>query len=573
MLIKIISITSQIKPYIGYCIWLVILIYLAYPYVIDKHFQADEFQNTYNIEMLNYGDMSNYFNNLKPIMIPLSWLLDGNMKTHQILTQMRVVFFIIFIINLFLISELQPYFEKRTHKLLLLLVITFSYVFWQYGFEIRHDVVIELGLIISYGLIQALIKKKISNIFRNSTLCFFLGFTICFLSLTSYKGLAYGGLVSILSLLLLIITDKSISRTIKHILIVVAGFSISLLLHLLIIWKSGYFYVFINGYMSFFTRLDKVIPFSPIEIYRTLLYTSPIISIFSCYAIYLYLANTIRTKTLLFNNTFVTFTFFIISTFLLFLNPTPYSYNSILVFPFIIFLGIDGIYQIKNNIHFKEYIGILLLTIIFYLNSWHQDFYLKQSNALQLIYISIAEKLTDNESHVLDGVGIVLSRKPIDQYWQLHSAYMDDYYAKKRTSFIEIMKKKSPTVIITNYRWTWLNKLDIEYLNQNYLKVHKHFWLLGKTIKEPSGSLIIKKEGRYLFTKAVKFDKLTIDGKNITKNPLYLNAGVHEYNYTGLHFHYHWIGENLDSFPQISPGVTETILIAGFPSSKIYIGL
>jgi hypothetical protein len=155
------------------------------------------------------------------------------------------------------------------------------------------------------------------------------------------------------------------------------------------------------------------------------------------------------------------------------------------------------------------------------------------TNEVQLAYIRAAEAMTDpQEDSVLDGVGMVVTRKPPDRDWLVHSSYLGAYRRGERTSFPELLENGTSPVVMTNYRWGWLGEEVLSALRARYLPLANGFWVLGGRFEGREGSFEVLREGRYFVASGTAENPLGVVVDGMAASPFgvrFLSQGVHSF--------------------------------------------
>jgi hypothetical protein len=173
--------------------------------------------------------------------------------------------------------------------------------------------------------------------------------------------------------------------------------------------------------------------------------------------------------------------------------------------------------------------------LLVFMRAWLTDPFLTRTNVGQLSYIDAAEALTGPDDTVLDGAGLVLTRRPPDKYWMIHSQFLAEYYRGRRTSFAEIIASRTSPVILDNYRWTWLTRHDRSARDAWYVRVAPRLFVLGQHLAPGAGEIVIHYSGRYRVTGADPIhESARIDGNLLpVDGVVQLRTGAHAYEAVG----------------------------------------
>ncbi|MCA9583187.1 MAG: hypothetical protein KC416_15415, partial [Myxococcales bacterium] len=176
--------------------------------------------------------------------------------------------------------------------------------------------------------------------------------------------------------------------------------------------------------------------------------------------------------------------------------------------------------------------------------------YMTQTNERQLQYIRAAEELTAPDDPVLDGVGMVLTRPAPGPHWLLHSSVRRAYERGRRDHFGEYMRTVAPPVLITNYRWDWLEPADRAVRKAQYLELDKNFFVLGGQVAVEDGVLPIARSGRYaLWAKGESQDVLVDGVRQAPNSQAFFEAGLHLVSGQAKFLRFAWLGPTATAMP------------------------
>jgi len=546
------------------CILLCLAIILAYASgtIFSRHFQVDELSNTYSSRLLVHEEGRHFVDGCEFYMIPLGYLISLFDSSELMIKAARFVFFLFFLANLTLIAYGQPYFTSRIGRLLVLIGASLCHLHWTYGFEIRHDVLLLTGNLLLFTLTQQSLKNRISP-----AECLIGGIVFTWTLLAAQKAMVFA--IPFTFLLLLSQYPKNWWRFPLHefkvnILCFILGASCLFLLIIIAVQSSGNMTRFFETYKFFAPSLPSVysshVSFSLIKDLIYVASTSPLTLSFSFCFIIISAWDLLKEPSLQLTPSRITLFYFFWCWAIFLINPQPYPYNLLNLVPFTYIAALDIISRIQFKNIFSQgiFVSLILCTMLICFAarlSSNTYTYIVQSNIYQLAYMRAAEDLTDPQRDtVLDGIGLVSSRMPPDKDWFLHSNNMSLYRQGKRSSFSEIIENNYPPVVITNYRWSWLSKKDIQTLADNYIPLANNFWVLGRKVKEKNGFFDIQRSGRYITrlhltdqqTGDLLIDNHPLDGVKI----LNFKKGRHSFaNVPPEGIVIHWLGPKLDTPP------------------------
>jgi len=229
----------------------------------------------------------------------------------------------------------------------------------------------------------------------------------------------------------------------------------------------------------------------------------------------------------------VPFGAFCISALAICVNPTPFPYNLAWLSPAWLLMAAVGAAQCfalaKRVLHRFGAWALATLTGAAALASFfncEQDPYYRKDWTSQLRVIAGAEALTRPDEPVLDLCGLVVSRPPVAKDWVVHSLFMPAYHAGERETVRHIIERVWPPVVVTVYRWGFLDRPDWAAFRGNYVRFSEDLWTLGSSLSPSSTRFNARRSGRYQVRDAN--DAGSIDGRPIHGGDvLWLERGVH----------------------------------------------
>ena len=248
------------------------------------------------------------------------------------------------------------------------------------------------------------------------------------------------------------------------------------------------------------------------------------------------------------------------------LNPAPFAYNFLYLVPFMLFGALDTARRLGRSFRGRSErvalgVALTVATLLGGIGLGLRDLYFTAENQYQLGYVEAAESVTDpDRDSVLDGVGLVLTRRPALRDWELHGSFMKAYSEGRRQSFAELLRNDPPPVVLTNIRWYSFDE-ELRLLNERYFQMAKDFWLLGAALSGGESELMIHRGGRYVFRNVR--EGVLIDGRPLQEPGIvYLDAGLHRVESTSAEpILVHWIGPATSL--RLKPLPDHLLLLAG----------
>jgi hypothetical protein len=387
---------------------------------------------------------------------------------------------------------------------------------WLHGFEIRHDLFQAGGVIAFVGLIHSASKR--SQGWRGRWLAALI---VVLMQLTSHKAFT----LWLPALLLLAFTagrhnenrDEFSARWLSLALELgrlTVACAMAALVGLSLMASAGSLDAYVDRLRDFANYSTTSGRFSPSPTIETAMVTSPIATILAAIAIGASVVQFSRQWRVSWLRALdsipVGVVMLLICIIALEVNPKPFSYNIVWLSAGIAVAAAEGLQSLLDRWwQYRILIMVLLLTasiaslIRISGTSWST-----QTMEQQKLTIAAVEALTAPQDTVLDGTGLVSSRKAPTRDWILHSLFMSDYRKHKREQFADVIEREFPPVIVRgHYRWSWLLPRDKNTADAWYRPVSTTLWVLGYDLDNPRDSTVeIKRAGRYEISGATQLN-------------------------------------------------------------------
>jgi hypothetical protein len=253
----------------------------------------------------------------------------------------------------------------------------------------------------------------------------------------------------------------------------------------------------------------------------------------------------------------------------LLVHPMPLPYHLCLIVPFLYILGLRWalpfIHRLTTGrperllgacLLVGAHFGPFLVTTL-----RHKDF----PNTRQERLMRLAEEMTDPaKDAVYDAAGLVASRQSIGRQWFLHTLFMDQFHSGKLPSVRAMLEARPAAVLIPNYRFGWLAPADIAFLQEHYLQLAGDFLVLGRILHAPRLEFPCLHAGRYhLSTRLPGMGAVVLDGRRIQlPTVLDLDKGLHTFQASPeTSLVVCWLGPNLHRPPDPGPGDSSQFFI------------
>lgn len=132
--------------------------------------------------------------------------------------------------------------------------------------------------------------------------------------------------------------------------------------------------------------------------------------------------------------------------------------------------------------------AIVVVVGIAYLSANRHLFLLKntENTEIQKSIIGRVESITTADDAVLDGVGMLVTRRKATPYSMTRRWDMNRQAGRYR-DVLDWIAKTEPKVFINNYRSIRLSSAEREYISDNFLHDWANIWVAGKRISLPAG--------------------------------------------------------------------------------------
>ena len=525
-------------------------IYLA----LNRIYQVDEAQNVFTSRLIGAGLTQEFIADGRIWIAALSGLARLARTSVELFAWERLIFVGVFWANLLLITLGSGYSLRNIKGLGMLMFVATLAPLWDYGFEIRHDNLLLLGLLISWWLVRTPRRWAFAA----------LGALGVLLQFCSFKAFLYFTPLS-LGLLLFPPPVQTAGRP-KNLIHFVLGIGLALLAVWWFCSVMGTWQFVMKDFQGSVGVSKAVERFSPWLTLRRPFLQAPFLM--GATAAFLWLCGArMKAQRLGFfswDSGFPEALLLLGSLAILLLNPTPFPYNLVLVIPF---AAIAVVKLLDPTLEAMEAFpnlrplafGLLMFTHIVpftHATLRHLDW----SNDRQELLMNTAEALTDpDKDRVYDAVGLVPTRKSIGYNWFLHSLNMEKFRNGTWPSVESMMIMNPPSVIIPNYRTNWLGEKDWRFIRSHFVPLSDDFWVLGGAIPPGGGEWTCIHGGRYLILvqTAGGFHpptQLQVDGAQMPAAvPVELGPGAHHLQIpSGAPGVIVWVGPQLNQVPTLS---------------------
>ena len=548
-------------------------------------YQVDECLNVFVAHMIAARESAP---GMDLFQLMLSWFIPLGARAADLFASARLFTWLIFWLNFILIALAtgERIFSRRW--LIALVGAATLAPLWDYGFEIRHDVLLLAGVLFIWGMVR----------FRPPR----LGTFFC---------------VGAVSVALIFISIKSILFTVPICLgiflfpppgtrparwkLAVAGClgAVLAFFALRLVFKTaGLGHDYLATVQNVASLPSDTFRFWPTSMtLPRLLVQTPLLVALVFAAIIASAAAVLREKRSALNwDGFLPETLLLgIALTALFINPNPYPYNLLHVAPYAFLLAYRyGVILWKQYRQHAAFAPLAICVLVFthlvpFISVTHRHWAMQNFGQEHLM--TLTEDLTDPEKDtVFDGIGMVPTRKVCDMRTFIHGQQFLNLVKNSPDgmNIRNFLVANPPSVVILSYRTEWFSDADRDFLQERYVSIADDFMVLGSQLPAGGGTFQVFHAGRYRITSAEGSNIVgtypepkrikdmfapqpevpplagTIDGVPLNDHPVELSVGTHRIECSaGTKAAVVWVGPHLDKVPH-SPGQDHHLLFVNW---------
>lgn len=550
-----------------------VLGWLSFSLAGFRIYQVDECLNVFAARMIATHQPTG---GMDLFQLLLSWLMPAGARAVELFASARLMAWLIFWLNFILIALATGERIFSVRWLIALAGAATLAPVWDYGFEIRHDILLLAGVLLIWGVVRFQ-PPRLSTFF-------FVGACAVTLLFVSVKSILFTCPIC-LGIFLFPPPGQRPARW----KLAVAGCLGAILAFVIVrlIFKSA---AASNDYLANVKGVAAV----PAESFRfwpfsltlpRLLTQTPLLVALVFAAIITCAATLAREKRAALNWDGILPEVLLLGVALtaLCINPNPYPYNLLHVAPYAFLLAYRyGAMLWKQYPQHAAFAPVALSVIVFthvipFTATTRRHWSVPNYDQERLM--SLSEDLTDPEKDcIFDGVGMVPTRKLCDMRTLIHGqAFMG--LVKKTHDGMQMrgfLEANPPSIVILNYRTEWMSDEDKEFLRQRYVPIADDFMVLGSELPAGGGTFEVFHAGRYHITSAEGSNIIgtyaepknmkealtpqpepppltgTIDGKPFDGKPVELSAGTHHIECSAdRKVAVAWVGPHADRLPRM----------------------
>lgn len=507
--------TRRLALFAGWTLLGLLSLFLAW----GRVYQVDEAQNVTMARIIATHATGRFFTSSPFYLLflaPLSLISD---RSADLFHAFRLVTLVLFWTNLLLLVKATG---TRVRSRVGLLTLAFSATLptlWTYGLEFRHDNIQLLGLLLIWILMRPC-DRAVPGAY------FWMGLIAAGLQLSLFKAFAYW---IPLALAALAFPHRAFRRPrILLILQWVAGGAASFALYRLLraAWRieEPVFPVFSSS-LEIARTTNR---FSPWPTLARIPVETPLLLVGALgalgFAVWLFVRKGWGDQKA--RTSYATAALLAGSIGVLFVNPTPFPYNLLLVVPPAV-IAASAAYREKLLALLQggrqRGLFALLAAVQLAAFGFQARSLLEAGNGRQEELMDLAERLTDpKRDTVFDLAGLVPTRDRIGYTWFVNL-----------TNFRPFQQDSALTgnpapVVIPNYRVGYLSKAQQEFLARNYRALANDFLVLGADLPAGGGTWICRHPGRYALAAEGGRGSFRVDGTPLEAGVYAFARGEHQ---------------------------------------------
>ncbi|MFI5181355.1 MAG: hypothetical protein ACHQPI_08205 [Thermoanaerobaculia bacterium] len=538
----------------------------AFSFYLATHriYQVDEVQQVYMSRILGTHRWNDFLATAPIYLLgPLSSIAKSGTTSAGILKAHRFAFLGLFWLNAVLLAVAAGARRADIKGLTILLFAATFAPLWDYGFEVRHDNVLLAAVLCAWILIRhrGALPPPVRYLI--------LGVLAIVAQASAFKAFLY--FVPMCGLALLFPNPELGLGRFRAILWTALGAALAGGLVLFAYALSGTWEVFADGFRGSVKTVARVASFSSWPALQRLLFQTPLLLAgIAFFAIVALRELTARRRGFFSWSSLLPEALFVSGAVaIFFINPTPFPYNLIFVVP-PAFIAVAAMLPfvpqsgrtLSPDMKMFVAAGILVGHLGPFVGQTIR--HVRMDNARQLLLAKTAETMTDPvRDRVYDAAGLVVTRDSIGYIYYLHSLTIGLFLSGQVESVRSMLDKRPASVILPNYRLTWLKEKDVSFIHDHYLPLSGDFFALGEELRGGSVWRCLH-PGRYHVSvkPADRAGEARLDDEPTVPGPRRFEAGPHAIEAPdGVIVRIVWIGPTLDAPPDLGPGRLEQTFV------------
>lgn len=511
--------------------------------------QVDEAQNVMMARILGAGWAQDHATGA-PLMLlgPLSWIAGRAQHSEPLFLAFRGVFVGVFWANLGLMVKAAGIRLRSGEGLVALLGVATLAPLWDYGFEIRHDNLLLTGVL---GMWVLLLPKEGELPYTRYVGA---GILVSVLQLLAFKAFVYT-----LPVLAVALAWRWVGgRPLKHPLVaLLGGLAAGLALGMILHWMAGTWTIYFKDAQVLAKASLSTLRFAPWDNLTRLFWQAPLLlgGWVLLWVLPFRQSPEVSLRAWILERPWLRAVALSLAALAAFLaNPTPFAYNLVLLVPFVAISVLTIWRSLLGGA--PSWGRVAMLGVAHLFPWWHATSrHLDMTNARQLELMSFSETLTDPiRHHVMDGSGLVPTRRPPGYRWLIHSFTIQSFLNGTHEPFRSQLARVETPVLLLSYRTSWISQEDADFINAHYRPMAEDVAVLGFSPRVGLVEWEALAEGRYWLGGLNPRGGVKVDGQPASQGEIRLSRGPHRFEAKpGVPVWLSWMGPILKNEPRISP--------------------
>lgn len=518
---------------------------------IHRIYQVDEVETVFTTRILALHRTADFVASANLFMLgPLEWIAGATDHAATIFRTDRLIFFVVFWINLCLIVRCTGVRLRSQKGLLYLLLAATIAPLWDYGFEIRHDNVLLTCLLLAWSYARPLFEEERVNMFAVAALSVVAQFV-------AFKAFVYTIPIIVFALFNAFWVERR--PPIRTFAQLMGGAALAFAACAAIHIAGGTWTFYSSDTKSLSHAVAEATHFSPAFLLERFEFFGAPLTVVALTAIVIAVINVRRFAS---RDSLLPEAAFILAALIaLFVNPTPFPYNIILLAPqvAIIALRLGTLSYVAQPQ--RAFLASLFAVHLFFWGAatWR---HVAMSNARQVLLMDTAEEMTSPTDRVFDGSGLVATRFPPGREWLIHTLTAANFRLNAPNPIRKQLDEGRTPIVIPNYRTSWLPVPDHRYIRDHYFALADDFYVAGTQLDQPeTRTWDCPITGRY-FIACEKAGTVTIDGVSRGEGVISLSKGAHAISFDRTRRAFLiWLGPTLSVPPSLGPGSWQRVFV------------
>ena len=497
---------------------------------VNRIFQVDEVQTMHMAWLLAQPDANQYFNSAEAYLLPLALLSRAFQDPLAYIVACRLIFYAVFLASGCLLARGVAG-RSRTKFYGALCLLGTMPVLWDFGFEVRHDNVVILGLVLMMRMLFA------DHTESEGRSLFWGGCLGGVLFLSSFKSIVlWAPILVMLALSRVIGRRVSLTRAMGA---VAGGLVTATIVVFLIHFLAGSLALYVKSARGFFMSVggEGIRFFDWTYLWRFARHQPWLLCMSAVFLVvegrWIFGAGFVGREGGRPDTRAKEFILLILGPIFLALNPAPFPYNYL----YIVVLAFPAVFHMTTKlfdiIPVKPALLLAVIIVIQGLSAVPQMIrHFSYTNGSQRRAIAYLNAYTDREDRVFDGAGLAMFRKGPGEMWYLHSLNKAGYRAGIFPSVRNMLTQNRCPILLQSYKWDFMQSEDLEFIKSHYVPFRMAVWILGSRIPiyEPGASdFNIFYDGFYLFCtwNMEPVSEISVDGTPVNPQAVFLRKGEH----------------------------------------------